>query len=178
VLVELHEGSTSVELPLGSARVVLGAEEDVRSPGQPRYARLTLAAHAAPHFTIVEEGAVTERIAADLLSTTQLDRLVAATTEAQATHTLLAVRQEIARAEQAQVRLGELEQQSAELEQALQRARDNLAALGKASAPTASQAQGQRLVTLDEALSRVKKERDAVLEVAKRSRKWLLLAHP
>lgn len=165
-----------LQLPAGNSRVVSGAEEDVRSPGQPRYARLTLPAHGAPHLKVIEEGAVTERIAADSLSTSRLDRLIAATTDAQAKQTLGAVRQEVALAEQAQAKLAELERHSAELEQALARVRENLTALGKTTAPAASQALGQRLLTLDDELSQVKHEREGLLDSAKKARSKLLLA--
>ncbi|MBL8955333.1 MAG: hypothetical protein JNK82_31455, partial [Myxococcaceae bacterium] len=145
-------------------RVVAGAEEDVRSPGQPRYARLTLEPKAKRAIDVVEEGAVVERIAMEHLSTQRLDALLAQKVDAGVRTTLVSIRTEVARAEAAAERVRKLEGRIAQIEADTARLRDNLAAAGKGGATKVAEELGQKLLAAEEELVKVRGEREEALK--------------
>ncbi|MFZ5439004.1 MAG: hypothetical protein ACOZQL_03295 [Myxococcota bacterium] len=163
-----------VQLTEERYRVVAGGEEDVRSPGQPRYGRLQVAPKAEESVELIEEGAVVERIPAERLSSERLTALLARPMPDEAKALLTAVRAEISRAEAAQSRLGTIDARLRELEQDLQRTRDNLAAVGKANASDAAKKLGEKLLGLEDALSALRRERQSTAEVSAEVRRRLL----
>ncbi len=141
-------------------RVVAGAEEDVRSPGQPRYARLTLEPRAKREVDVVEEGAVVERVALESLTSQRLDRLLAQKIDAGVRTTLSSLRAELARAEAAAERVARLEARIREVEADTARLRDNLAAAGKGGATKVAEELGNRLLAKEEELAKLRVERE------------------
>jgi hypothetical protein len=147
-----------VQLPRESYRVTSGAEEDVRSPGEPRYARLTLKAKEKKTAEVVEEGAVKERFAFDALTTSRLDAMLAQQVAPAVRTQLLAVRSEVARVESARKRLEELAARQKSLELDVARVRDILAAAGKGGATDAAKKLGEKLLQLEDELVRLTEE--------------------
>jgi hypothetical protein len=147
-----------VQLPRESFRVMSGAQEDVRSPGEPRYARLTLGAKEKKTVQVVEEGALKERIGFDQLSTSKLDAMLAEKVAEPVRGQLLAVRAEVARVESAKKRLDELAARQKAVEADVTRVRDNLAAAGKGGAQEAAKKLGEKLLSLEEELVRIAEE--------------------
>jgi len=141
-------------------RVVSGAEEDVRSPGQPRYARLTLDPKAKRSVDVVEEGGVVERVALESLTSQRLDRLLAQKIEAPVRATLTSLRTELARAETAAENVRKLEARIREVEADSVRVRDNLAAAGKGGASRVAEELGKRLLALEDELAKLRADRD------------------
>jgi hypothetical protein len=147
-----------VELPREGFRVTQGAEEDVRSPGQPRFARFSVAAKEKRTQEVVEEGAMKERVQFDQLSTSKLDAMLALGVDASVRATLLSVRVEVARVEAAKKRLEELAARQKVLETDVTRVRDNLAAAGKGGATDAAKKLGEKLLQLEDELARLAEE--------------------
>jgi hypothetical protein len=164
------------ELPEHGYRVVTGAEEDVRSPNQPRYARLSLHAHAKEDVDVVEEGAVVERIAAGALTLVRLDALLAQPLPPEARKVLVAARADVEAAEQSAAKLATLEAQLRGLEVDLGRTRESLAAVGKTNAPAVAQKLGERLLQLEEALTKGRAEHEALTRAVAQTKEHLLLA--
>ena len=135
-----------------------GADEDVRSPGEPRYARLVLKAKEKKTAEVIEEGAVQEHLAFDALSTTRLDAMLAQQVAPAVRTQLLAVRGEIARVELARKRLDELAARQKAVEVDVLRVRDNLAAAGKGGASEAAKKLGEKLLQLEDELVRLTEE--------------------
>lgn len=160
-----------VELPRQGYRVTAGAEEDVRSPGEPRYARLALAPRERRTNEVVEEGALAERVGFDALSTAALDAMLAQAAVAEPVRAqLLAVRAQVARAEGAKKRLGELLARQRAVEVDVARTRENLGAAGKGGAADAAKKLGEKLLELEDELSRLVREqaqRQGELEAAR-----------
>ncbi len=165
-----------VELPEAGYRVTRGAEEDVRSPNQPRFARLTVAPHAHDEVKVAEEGAVVERITADSLTSARLTSLLASSMPPEARVVLLAAKADVERAEQAQARLEALDRRVQALTADLARVRDDLGAAGKGGASGAAQKLGERLLALEDELARAQKEREAISSTATQARQRLVLA--
>ena len=147
-----------VELPREGFRVTKGAEEDVRSPGQPRFARFSVAAKEKRTQEIIEEGAMKERVSFDQLSTSKLDAMLALGIDAGVRATLQSVRVEVARVEAAKRRLDELAARQKAIEADVTRVRDNLAAAGKGGASDAARKLGEKLLQLEDELVRVAEE--------------------
>ncbi len=149
------------ELGTGNGyRVVDGAEEDVRSPGQPRYARLTLEPKQKRTVDVREEGAVVERVTLEGLTTQRLDRLLAQKIGADVRTTLGGLRAEVARAEAAAERVGKIDAQLKQLEADSGRLRDNLAAAGKGGATRVAEELGRKLLAVEEELAKLRLERE------------------
>jgi len=157
-----------VQLPHEGYRVVAGGEEDVRSPGQARYARLKLKPREVKELDVVEEGAIVERVRVDSLSSARLDRLLATALPAEVKPVLVALRGELVKLEEAQARQVKVDARMREIEADLARTRENLAAAGKGNARDAADALGQRLLKLEDELSTLRREREAV-ETLRRS---------
>jgi hypothetical protein len=151
-----------VELPNEGYRVTAGAEEDVRSPGQPRFARVKLKPKEEKEAEVVEEGAVVERIRADALSTARLDRLLSTAVPADVKGQLVALRAEVSRVEESQKRQAVVEVRIREVEVDVARTRDNLAAAGKGNAQKTANELGERLLKLEDELGKLRYERDAL----------------
>lgn len=164
-----------VELPENGYRVVAGGEEDVRSPNQPRYGRVTVASHAQENVDLVEEGAVIERITAESLTSTRLAGLLSQKLADDVRATLASVQAEIVKAEQDQARVATLERSLAELTADLARARDNLAAAGKGGATSAAKELGERLIKLEDALQKTRTEHQTVQTAVLAARQRLLV---
>lgn len=152
-------------------RVVAGAEEDVRSPGQPRYARLALAPKEKRTVDVVEEGAIVERLTIDALSTMRLDRLLAAAKlSGDVRSTLTALRTEVARAEAATARVQKIDARIRELEVDGNRLRENLAAAGKGGATRVAEHLGEKLLELEEELTKLRAEKEEATKSAQAAR--------
>lgn len=148
-----------VELTEQKYRVVSGGDEDVRSPGQPRFGRVTVAPRAQKTVDLVEEGAVVERIAASGLTSQRLTALLARKNlPADARSLLTSLRAEILKAEDAQQQVAKLDARLRELEGDLSRTQQNLAAVGKAAPDTAKKL-GQKLLELEDTLVKTRRER-------------------
>ena len=165
-----------VELSEQRYRVVSGGDEDVRSPGQPRYGRIQIAPRASAAVDLVEEGAVVERIAANQLSSARLTQLLAFTMPDEAKKQLLTLKAEIVRAEEAQSRVAQLDAKLRELEGDVARVRENLAAVGKANAADAAKKLGERLLQLEDALAAARKERAEAAKTGEQIRKTLVVS--
>jgi hypothetical protein len=135
-----------------------GGKEDVRSPGQPRFARFELGAKEKRTQEIVEEGAMREQVAFEALSTTRLDALLALGVDAQVRALLQSVRVEVARVEAAKKRLLELAARQKAVEADVTRVRENLAAAGKGGAHDAARKLGEKLIALEEELVKLAEE--------------------
>lgn len=147
-----------VELPREGFRVMKGAEEDVRSPGQPRFARVQVGAKEKRSHEVVEEGALKERLSFEALSTSRLDAMLAQGVDAGVRGQLVAVRAEVARVEAARKRMEELAARQKAVEADVTRVRENLAAAGKGGASDAARKLGEKLLSLEEELVRLAEE--------------------
>jgi hypothetical protein len=163
-----------VELTEQRYRVVSGGDEDIRSPGQPRYGRVSIAPKASETIDLVEEGAVVERITADQLNSARLSSLLTRKMPDDARALLSRLNNEILRSENASAKVATLERTIRELEIDIARTRENLAAVGKASAAEAAKLLGAKLLSLEDALAAAKKERDTTAQLAVDLRKQLL----
>ena len=166
LLVQLHDETF---------RVVSGAEEDVRSPMQPRYARLTIAAKEEKVVPVIDEGAVIERIPAAQLRSAQVASWLQQPLSDEVRRTLTEVRSEVARAEAATQRVSQLDARLAQLDADLARTRENLGALGKVAAPDAAKKASEQLLRLEETLAALRRERADQAQMAEQIRKGLLL---
>lgn len=165
-----------VELSEEKYRVVSGGEEDVRSPGQPRFGRVQVAPKASETVELVEEGAVVERIAAAQLSSARLASLLARPMPDEAKALLTALKAEIGRAEAAQARVAQLDTRVREIESDLARTRENLTAVGKAGAAEAAKKLGEKLLALEETLLTVRREREITAQTSAQIRKTLVMS--
>jgi hypothetical protein len=163
-----------VELSEQKYRVVSGGDEDIRSPGQPRFGRIQIAPKASASVDLVEEGAVVERISADQLSSSRLGALLARKMPDDVKSLLTTLRAEVLRAETAKDKVATLDGKIRETEADIVRTRDNLAALGKTTAPDAARKLGAKLLQLEEQLSALKKEREESQALAVNIRRQLL----
>jgi hypothetical protein len=163
-----------VQLSEEKYRVTSGGVEDVRSPGQPRFGRVTVAPKAEATVELVEEGAVNERIAADQLTSQRLATLLGKPMPDDVKSLLTAVRTEILRAEAATAKVALLDGRLKELEADLARTRENLTAVGKVNAPDAAKKLGEKLLALEETLSALRRERQSTSELATSIRKQFL----
>ncbi|MFT3838753.1 MAG: hypothetical protein QM723_17365 [Myxococcaceae bacterium] len=140
------------ELPQEGYRVVSGAEEDVRSPGQPRYARLKLEPHEKKDVTVNEEGSFRETIALDSIAKDRVDQLLEGAPE-EVKKLLLAVRAEVVRRDTAAQQVAEVNASIIETEKDLARVRDNLAAAGKGGASKTAEKLGEQMMQLEQKLA-------------------------
>ncbi len=151
-----------LQLPFEGYRVTAGGEEDVRSPGQPRYARVKLKAREVKELDVVEEGAVVERIRYDALGTARLDQLLATALPQDVKPVLLALRGEVAKLEETQGRQQKVDARMREIEADVARTRENLAAAGKGNARDAADALGEKLLKLEDELGKLRHERESL----------------
>ncbi len=159
-----------IELSSEGYRVTKGADEDIRSPGQPRFARLTLEPHEQRDVDVVEEGGVVERIAVDQLSSQRLELLLAQPVSAEVKTTLVALKTEALRAEAAVSRLAGIEARVRELEADSVRLRDDLAATGKGGATRIADELGKHLLALEDELRALRLERESVTKTVQLAR--------
>lgn len=164
-----------VQLPEEKYRVVEGAEEDVRSPQQPRYGRLQLGAREEKTTQLVEEGAVVERLPAEQLQSSRLAQWLTLPMADEVRKTLLAVKAEVEAAERSQARVATLDARLLQLDVDLSRTRQNLEALGKVAAPEAVKKVSAQLLELEETLRALRREREDSREQAVRLRRSLLM---
>ena len=141
------------ELPMEGYRVTAGAEEDVRSPGQPRYARLTVKPHEKKDVTVSEEGSFRESIALESIQKEKIDELLDGQVPDEVKKLILAVRAEVVRRDIAQQQLFEVNASIAETERDLARVRDNLAAAGKGGASKTADKLGEQMMQLEQRLA-------------------------
>lgn len=165
-----------VELTEQKYRVVSGGEEDVRSPGQPRYGRIQVAPKASETVELVEEGAVVERIAAAQLTSGRLASLLNKQMPDDAKALLTSLKAEIVRAEEAQAKVALLDARVKEIEGDLARTRENLNAVGKAGAADAARKLGEKLLVLEETLVALRREREATAQTSASIRRTLVSA--
>ncbi|MGV3619562.1 MAG: hypothetical protein ACO1OB_02025 [Archangium sp.] len=165
-----------VELAEARYRVTAGGDEDVRSPNQPRYGRITVEPRASKTVDLVEEGAVVERIPATSLTSQRLTALLGHTLPDDARSLLVSLRNEILRAEQAQQRLATLDAELRQLEADIARTRENLAAVGKTATPDVARKLGQKLLALEESLVKLRGDRQTTAETDTNIRRVLLSA--
>lgn len=162
-----------VQLTEEKYRVVAGGEEDVRSPGQPRFGRVLVAPKAQETVDLIEEGAVVERISAEQLTSQRLNVLLAQATSDDVKAVLNAVKADIVRAESAQAKVALLDARLRELDVDLARNRENLASIGKVSAPEIAKKLGEKLLALEETLTALRRERQTTSELATAIRRQL-----
>lgn len=148
-----------VELPEEGYRVVAGGEEDVRSPGQPRYARVSVKPKSEESVDLVEEGAVVERLAPESLSSARVAELLKKKMPDDARALLAGLEARLAQHEAALARAQAIDAKIRDVEADVGRTRENLAAAGKGGATKAAEALGQRLLTLEGQLDQLKRER-------------------
>lgn len=165
-----------VELPEERYRVVSGATEDVRSPGQPRFGRLQVKPKEERELELVEEGAVVERLTAEGLTSTRLKVLLGGSPANEAQALLASLLPEIEKSELAAAQAEQLGQRAKELEADLARLRESLAALGKGNATAAAAKLGERFIGLEDQLSRVREQEKSSRSVAQEIRRTLLAA--
>jgi hypothetical protein len=158
------------ELGREGYRVVSGAEEDVRSPGQPRYARLTLEPKEKRTTEVVEEGAVVERVALEKLDSKWLDRLLAAKVSPEVHATLAMLKQEALRAEGAAARVAKIDDRLKELDGEAARLREDLAALLKAGAHKVVDELGDRLLAVEVEQTKLRAEREEASKLMRSAR--------
>jgi len=141
-----------VELPARQFRLTVGAEEDVRSPEQPRYARLTLEAHGDTTMELVEAGAVEERLALSGLSVEKVTALLqtASPTLPEGERAQLErVKVTLVQAETEFTRAASMRERLTRLNGEIDELRQSLTAVGKAGAVDAAKTLGQRVVALE-----------------------------
>jgi hypothetical protein len=148
-----------VELPEEGYRVVTGGEEDVRSPGQPRYARVTVKPKSEESVDLVEEGAVVERLVPEDLTSARVAALLGRKMPDEGRAILATLKARLEQHEAALARAQALDAKIRDVEVDVTRVRDNLAATGKGGATKAAELLGQRLITLEGQLDELKKER-------------------
>lgn len=163
-----------VQLTEEKYRVVSGGDEDVRSPGQPRFGRVTVAPHAQESVELVEEGAVIERLPAASLTALRVARLLERPAPDDVKALLLALKGELGRAEGATARVAQLDQQLKQVEADLARTREHLAAIGKGPAVEVARKLGERLLAQEDQLAALRKERESNLQLAASIRRELL----
>ncbi len=164
-----------MELPSSGYRVKSGAEEDVRSPGQPRYARLTLKPHEKKELSVVEEGAFKETVALESLAKEKIDELLAGEVPEEVKKLMLALRVEVVRRDTARAQVAEVNASIAQTEKDLARVRDDLAAAGKGGASKTADKLGEQMMALEESLTRLR-SRVKDLGVAEETAKKALVA--
>ncbi len=158
-------------------RLASGGEEDVRSPGEPRYARVTLEPKASKTVELVDEGGVVERLAAQSLSSAAVRGLLETAPAGDAKRTLGRLLEELTSAEAQSAKAAQLEGRQKELEADLSRLRENLAAVGKApEAGATAKRLGERLLALEDELAKVRREREQAARAADSIRRTLLAA--
>ena len=165
-----------VQLTEEKYRVISGGEEDVRSPGQPRFGRILVAPKASETVELVEEGAVVERIAAAQLTSARLTALLSRPMPDDAKALLTSLKAEIGRAEQAQEKVALLDARVRELEGDMARTRDNLNAVGKAGLADAARKLGEKLLALEETLVALRRERESTAQTSATIRRTLVSA--
>ncbi len=141
-----------VELPEAKFRVTSGAEEDVRSPGQPRYARVTIEPRGEKTIELIEEGAVEQRVGLAKLTSQRVAELLTKTTHALPSadrQVLERLQSQLSKAEAETARAEELRLRFDQLTAEINELRETLTALGKGGAVEAAKTLGQRLVTLE-----------------------------
>jgi hypothetical protein len=144
-----------VELPNSHYRVVEGAEEDVRSPDQPRYARVRLDPRRQQTFRFTEEGAVAERIPASQLTTSYIDSLMKSDRLDEASRSgLVAARVQAVQFAAASSKQAEAKKRLAEAQQDLERLRANVESAGKGGARAAADALASKLVDAEARVDR------------------------
>ena len=164
-----------VQLAAEKYRVVAGGTEDVRSPGQPRFGRLSVAPKSEETVDLVEEGAVVERIAAGQLSSERLTALLARPVPDEVKALLTQVKGEILKAEAATAKLVLLDARVAELQTDLVRTREHLVAVGKVHVPDTARKLGEKLLALEETLESLRRERTTTAELSVNLRRQLSL---
>lgn len=165
-----------VQLPEEGYRVVTGGEEDVRSPGQPRYARVPVKPKSEESVDLVEEGAVVERLALESLSSLRVAELLRRKMPDDARALLAGLQSRLEQHEAALARVQAIDARTREVEADLVRLRENLAAAGKGGATKAAEALGQRLLSLEGQLDELKRERTSAGAAVATLKKNLLLA--
>jgi hypothetical protein len=155
-------------------RVSTGAIEDVRSPGQPRYARLTLEPKEKRKCDVVEEGAFVERVSLDRLTAERLDKLLARSLSADVRATLSGLKSEVLKAEAAAARLAAVDRRIEQLYSDSIRLRDDLTAAGKGGAQRVAEELGARLLKLEEELTKLRADRDEATKAVHAAREAAL----
>jgi hypothetical protein len=168
--------SVLVQLSEEKYRVVSGGEEDVRSPGQPRFGRILVAPKASQTVDLVEEGAVVERIAAAQLTAVRLAGLLSRPMPDDAKALLTSLKAEIVRAETAQAKVALLDSRVREIEGDIARTRENLTAVGKAGAAETAKKLGEKLLALEETLVALRRERETTAQTSAEIRRTLVLS--
>jgi hypothetical protein len=155
-------------------RVSTGAIEDVRSPGQPRYARLTLEPKEKRKCDVVEEGAFVERVSLDRLTAERLDKLLARPLSSDVRATLSGLKSEVLKAEAAAARLAAVDRRIEQLYSDGIRLRDDLTAAGKGGAQRVAEELGARLLQLEEELTKLRADRDEATKAVHAAREAAL----
>ncbi len=163
-----------VELSEQKYRVVSGGEEDVRSPGQPRFGRILVKPKASETVELVEEGGVVERIPAAQLSSARLAMVLTKQMPDEAKALLTSLKAEITKAENAQAKVAMLDVRMREIESDLARTRENLGAVGKAGAADAAKKLGEKLLALEETLTALRRERETTAQTSAAIRSTLI----
>ncbi|MCK6551449.1 DUF4139 domain-containing protein, partial [Myxococcota bacterium] len=158
-----------VELGADGHAIESGATEDVRSPGQPRYGRITLAAREKKSATITEVARRREVI--DVLDLAVLDGLLRSPELDDASRRKLRdVRPHALAAKTAKDVLATADARRVALEADVARLRASVTAAGQGGSSPATDALGDKLVEAEEALEALAEERDqaaAELEAAR-----------
>ncbi|MBX7116245.1 MAG: hypothetical protein K1X64_18095 [Myxococcaceae bacterium] len=155
-------------------RIVSGAEEDVRSPEQPRYARFTVEPRQEKKIEVVEEGAWVDRLSVTDLSSTQLTELLALKVPLKVHEALTTLQAQVQRVEKSKVRQQQIDERVKELNGDVTRLRETLAAAGKGGTSQTADALGAKLLTLEEELTALRAERKEHDEVIAAAQQMML----
>lgn len=146
-----------LHLPQEDFAITEGATEDVRSPGQPRLARVSLAPRNKSVFTITEESALVTTLTSTDMDPSRLDELLGSPhLDATVRAALVAARADAVRAEDAEARERQANQQVKSTTELIDRLRANLEAAGKGGAKVTAETLAQRLLSAESQLERLK----------------------
>lgn len=154
-------------------RVSKGAEEDARSPGEPRYARVLLGPRERRKTEVVEEGAV--KTTFDVFDVKEIDGLLSSGDLEEASRAaLVRARIEAVRARGAEEAAAEAKKKLEEAESDVVRLRASVAAAGKSSAHAATDALASKLVRSEDDLARLRSVRERASKLRDSARKAVL----
>jgi hypothetical protein len=147
-------------------RLISGADEDARSPGQPRYAKLSVAAHADEAFELVEDGVVAERMMLASLTSRRLSELLERSTKPELRALLSGLLRNVGRAEALEAATRKQAAQASTIESNVTRLRASLEAAGKGGATKSAERMAAQVLQSERELVRLQGEVETGGQVA------------